>query len=184
MKMILKSLGVGAAVVLAAAVSNATPITFDVTDPGAIGQNVNPQQPYDGTFDLTGAGYVPGTSTITSADFSFLFESDGGGFKKIEVGLVFNGTDLGNQIFDNKAVYEWDGTYAFSFQPAGGIVNYTISDIKPDNKFHNFKILTAGLMGSGDDGKPTPQVPDGGTTMMLLGMGCMLVGGLRRQLAK
>jgi hypothetical protein len=184
MKMLIKSMCVAGVVVCGASMSNANPFTLPtVTDPDAIGQNVSPQQPYHGTFNLTDAGYVPGTTIIDSADFSFQFQSDGTGWKQIEVGLQFGSGSLLTMIFPDDTPQEWNGTIPFTSQPAGGMVYYTITDIQPDNTFHNFKIEGAALTASGSNPND-PQVPDGGTALGLLGMGCMLVEGLRRRLAK
>jgi hypothetical protein len=172
------------AVVGAALSAGATSMDFSVIDADAIGVNVVPVHPYHGIFDLTEAGYVPGSSTIGSGGFSFSFESDGKGFKKIEVGLEFGGDDLGTSIFNNQAVYEWTGSHTFSSQPVGGLIYYTITDLQPDRSFHNFKISGATLTAHGDQPSimTNSQVPDGGATMMLLGLGLTALAPLCRKI--
>ena len=156
--------------------AKADTITFTATDLNAIGHNVNVQQPYSGSFDLTSAGF----SGAISGLFSFAFDSDGTGWKPFAVNLVIQGQNYGTVPFLNGP-----GPVTWSVGPIdvlGPIVNYTITDVVFEDQSHNFQIVGATLVATGGGGKP--QVPDGGMSLILLGAGLSAVGFVRNSLKK
>jgi hypothetical protein len=156
--------------------ANADTITYTATDLNAIGQNVNVAQPYSGVFDLTSAGFYGSVL----GHFSFSFDSDGTGWKPFAVAITIQGANFGPVPYPNgPGPVIWN----LDIPVFGPTVNYTITDTEFENQFHNFKIVGATLTATGDGGT-VPGVPDGGTTLILLGAGLSALGLLRSSLKR
>jgi hypothetical protein len=207
MKKIITGISLGALIVLGVSVANAEPITLTDTDtPNGTLNNGNPS--VIGTFDFTGAAGWESDLTAASVEYSFKLTGVGGGKVKfieadvqfgegnpfsvildlgsqeraVGAGIIFTGTINQGPVLDALA----DGKLEYKIVRIGG------SDKEHGNiKFGDISMTvnftppppppTEDGSNTGNNGLP---VPDGGTTMMLLGMGCMLAESLRRRLAK
>lgn len=111
-------------------------------------------------------GYVTGTK-IDSGAVNFWFHNSNGDTFNVLVGLdtLLNEVNAGPVVFESKSL---NGTLIVDLQ-ADGIINYTVSNAGLTDITFDYALLTA-------------NVPDGGTTVMLLGGALASLGLLRKKL--
>ena len=135
---------------------------------------------YTGYFDIT-SEYDPTVEKLTYAKAWFLFSDD-----SLVDGEEWVSVDLGYDTFLDKITFALVGSGVitgdtFLTLDETGKLKYTISRTKGD-----FWALAAKLMVTTSPTSPTSPsgVPDGGATLMLLGMGLAGIESLRRRMAR
>jgi hypothetical protein len=162
---------------LCAANANAT---LYVDNNGAdVWLNAN-NQSYTGQFNLTDYGFNPATEQIVSANACFtLFDL----FGRESYDILIDGTSLfsGGSFCGLINLRTGITGSLLASLNVDGILNYTIQRTSGEFWLTNAR-LTAST-GSNGGGCPNNRVPDGGTTMALLGLGILGLAAVRRKLA-
>lgn len=134
---------------------------------------------FSGLFDLDGStGFKPGAEAINSASVVFAIANFTAGSPNVEI-------SLDGSFFSSGKTFSSDflgGNVTLGFAADTSILRYTITSSiqSPVPKF-----LQGSFLKFSTDQRPTDpptRVPDGGTTMALLGIGLVGVGCLRRRL--
>jgi hypothetical protein len=157
----------------------------------------NGTKSYSSFFDITTAGFVPGTHSASSIDVKFAFADD----QLLDVVETVDITLGGLLIWDNEQVdgtslfapvfYDWvsgslTGTLALLGDlNADGKLAYTVT-IQDSNRGTAdtwLKIAELTATGSLVPGNNGNAVPDGGATLGLFGLGLLGLGAIRRRLS-
>ncbi len=131
---------------------------------------------YQGTFNILDKGYNPNVERVCDADFWFAFaddsQSDAAEVVKIQVGGLtqFNG-DVNGTIWNYDFVWGSVGGSLLATLSNTGILNYTVRILSGDTY-----LKEAGLTAT------TCSVPDGGATVVLLGVGMLGLAAVRRRM--
>lgn len=166
---------------LAVLAGSQAPAATIYTDQDTVGFSFSAQAgrgTYSGTWDLLSEGYTPGTPTI-SALAEFVFSDPNGGTETVVVSVG------GQQLY---AGFGTPGTSDFVISGAvtgGALVNLESTGLLSYRIFRNtgiFTLDTATLTVAVNDQDPNG-VPDGGTTVALLGLGLAGLAGIRRKLS-
>jgi len=188
-KHLLFTLGIAGLVALGETTAMAIPIYTDLDVFGLSGQKVDANTPLAGAFQISSndadgipdlTGYNPLSEQITGASVVFVLRDDSffDGQEQVKI-------DLGSNFFQSGAVL--DSPLIFSILggsvsgsalldlDADGVLNYTISSADGD-----FVAISAFL--SATAGPKSTSVPDGGSTVALLGLGLLGLGWARRKL--
>lgn len=148
---------------------------------------------YNGTFNLTGAGYNPATMLITNATLYVWFADDNGGDSGNEYADVHvDGTLVGNNVEYNgyhssSGMSTWDkktfvlDSYASIIAAVqDGILTFSVTDKDGDGYLKEAKLkVTAG---DKPPPPPPPGVPDNGGTAIALGLGLLALFAARRRI--
>ncbi|MCC6821338.1 MAG: VPDSG-CTERM sorting domain-containing protein [Verrucomicrobia subdivision 3 bacterium] len=177
MKKIL-ALAVGAALLGG---SSAMAITYQDNNPADVWLNAF-NTSYSGQFTL--AGYNPGIETITSAVATFKLNDAFGGREgyniTVEANPFLSGGSFATSLFGTITVGSGITGNILGILDATGVLDYTITRTSGEFWLTNARLVAQASTRTGTN--PT-SVPDGGTTLAMLGMGLVGVFGLRRKIA-
>jgi hypothetical protein len=157
----------------------------------------NGTKSYSSFFDITTAGFVPGTHSASSIDVKFAFADD----QFFDVAETVDITFGGLLIWDDEQV---DGTFLFAptyYDWVSGSLTVNLAllgDLNADGKLAYtvtiqdsnrgtadtwLKIAELTATGSLVPGNNGNAVPDGGATLGLFGLGLLGLGAIRRRLS-
>ncbi len=178
-------LGVMASMLLMGGVQSAVALTWVDNDNGDPLKFLTPSSPsYSSTFNILIDGFDPATMKVTSATASFAFADDNGDNTYEYVDILLDG----NLFIDDQEVdgshsnpphsYDWysgalSGTLIGSLNN-DGILDYTVTVTSGDTYLKRAKLVAQGGY----------RVPDGGTTVMLLGVGLTGLAALSRKFGR
>lgn len=148
------------------------------TDIDLIKTKLDQNETYSGTFNIANKGYNSGVESVTSALAQFWLADDLDWPRQSESFTVSLGSD--SQWSSGPVrllVGDKLNVTLLADLGADGILNYSVTAATGD-----FYLLAASLEAC-TERKPQ-QVPDGGTTLALLGLGLVGVAGLRRRMAR
>lgn len=153
--------------------------TFDLVNPGSSTFTISGFPSGNGTFSDAG-GYALNTP-LTSVSASFYVVDSFLHIDVIDVSLGnFTGVDDALWLLGKKATFSFAGQNGeISWLEQNGTIGYQIS-----SDFGDFTLQYAMLTANTSTGDPLggPSVPDGGTTLVLLGMSLLAVLGVRKGL--
>lgn len=182
--------GIVSAVTLAIAAffvvsNNATALTWTHENNGDPLKFLNSNNPtYTSTFNILNAGYDPNTMVVTAATAWFAFADDGDSqYEYVKVyldGALFMGPIEVDGTHNNiPASYDWhSGTLSGSFLASlqDGIINYSVKVTSGDTYLKRTKLVAEGYARPSE----SPRVPEGGATIVMLGMSLAGLAGLAR----
>lgn len=160
---------------LFAANAGATPYS-DTNTYGILGAQVKQGTPFTGEFDITGGpfGYSPLTEQLYWANATLLFTDSDFNTESLTISLA--NTPFGTPIssfFGAIAINGDLGASALSDLSTDGKVSFTVTAL-----YGNAYLTSATLLASGGS-----RVPDGGTTLTLLGLAFLGILGAKRKFA-
>lgn len=134
---------------------------------------------HNATFDLTDQG-VPDSLTVYSATVAFGFMNLGGEVQEVEVLLDGSTTSLDSGQFGMFFALWGDvsGSIIATLNQTG-MLDYSV-EYNGDNAVW---LMTAGIAAEVGQNAPASSVPDGGSTLFLLGAGVVCAGFLSRRRA-
>lgn len=166
--------------------STASAITWIDEDNGDPLKRLTPSSPtYSSTFNILLDGYDPTTMVVTSAEAWFAFadgENDAAEYVRIYLGSPYSpfmGPIEVNGTHNNiPTSYDWrhgslSGSLLVDLQD--GIINYRVTVTSGDTYLKRAKLVAEGYE------IPRRNVPDGGSTAVLLGLGLLGMGTIARR---
>lgn len=164
MKLITKLFAVCAAGLSAVSILNATPDwsavdTVVANDPQMVGMGYE----YSGLLDITTSGFIPSTMVVTSATVSFSI------YDLLQGGDGTVGITLDNALFIS-------GVPVSTNWISAGVTGTFLSSLNVDGMLNYTVTVTDGLVLLNESkldawGTVRQAVPDGGTTLVLIGLG-------------